>query len=76
MQELLTYAFDKDECTKNSFEIVEFLKTVTFPNNHIMVSSNVVSIFTNIPVDFTLYLIKMWWYKIENYTYTINRFTF
>lgn len=69
LAELLTYAFDKDEkYTKNSFEIVECLKTVTLPSNYIIVSLDAVSLFTNIPVDLTLDLIQKLWYKIEDYT--------
>lgn len=73
---LLNFAFLKDEkYVKNSFEFVDFIKTQTIPDNHMLVSLDVISLFTNIPIDLTNNIIKDRWHLIEiNTTITLDMF--
>lgn len=43
---------------KDSFQLATILKNMTLPPDHIMVSFDVVSMFTNIPIEFALDIIK------------------
>lgn len=61
-----TTTFDYN--VKNSLELVEFLKTVQLPPNYVMVSLDVVSLFTNIPKHLVLQIIKENWSHISAYT--------
>lgn len=53
---------------KNSFEFVEFTKTVELPESHALVSLDVVSLYTNIPKQLVLHIIKKNWQFISAYT--------
>lgn len=69
LSSLLTYCFDKDETyVKNSFEFVQFIKNFQLPDNYVLISLDVVNLFTNIPVDLTITHIKQSWDKIKPYT--------
>ena len=49
---------------KNSYDFVEFLNTIKVDDNESMVSFDVVSLFTKIPVDLTMEIAKK---RLESY---------
>lgn len=53
---------------KNSFEFVEFIKNVSLPPNHVLVSLDVTSLFTNIPKELVVKILKKNWLQISAYT--------
>lgn len=53
---------------KNSFEFVEFTKTVKLKEGYVLVSLDVVSLFTNIPKEFVLKILKKNWRFMSAYT--------
>lgn len=59
---------------KNSEDVVQRLKTVTLPEDHVLISLDVKSLFTNIPLELVLNIIEEQWSKISAFT-TID-FTF
>ncbi|XP_044757504.1 uncharacterized protein LOC123315739 [Coccinella septempunctata] len=69
LAQLLNHAFEKDDrYTRNSFELVEYLKTVTIPDRYILISLDVVSLYTNVPLDLAITIIEKKWGKIEPHT--------
>lgn len=77
LSKLINYAFIKDEFyTKNSFEIVSLLQGFKVPPNYVMVSLDVISLFTNIPTDLTVQiLIKKWNLIKPHCKLTLDEFT-
>lgn len=67
--EILKHGFIKDQKhVRNSFSVVETVKDICLPKGYILVSLDVVSLFTNIPTDLTLDIIKSRWNVIKNNT--------
>lgn len=52
----------------NSIDLVKTLNTVTLPNNYVLVSFDVTSLFTNIPKELVIKIIKEKWQFISSYT--------
>lgn len=50
---------------KNSIELVEELKKVAVPDNHVLISLDVTSLFTNIPKDLVLKIIDEDWNEMS-----------
>ncbi|XP_018360880.1 PREDICTED: uncharacterized protein LOC108759762 [Trachymyrmex cornetzi] len=50
---------------KNSFQLIDVLKNVHIDNNYSLVSLDVVSLFTNVPLDIALDCINEWWSSIS-----------
>lgn len=46
---------------KNSMELVNQIKTITVPDKHVLISLDVISLFTNIPKDLVLKIINEDW---------------
>lgn len=68
LSKLVNFAFEKDEYyTKNSFEMVSFIQNFQIPQNYILVSLDVKSLFTNIPIDLTTNLLINRWSIIKNH---------
>lgn len=68
LSNFLKHAFQLDSYhTKNSFELVAELQGVIIPENYILVSLDVVSLFTNIPTDLTIELVTERWQLIQDH---------
>ncbi|XP_044764491.1 uncharacterized protein LOC123321050 [Coccinella septempunctata] len=61
---LSTSVFD----VKNSFMLVEELKSTVVPDGYELVSLDVISLFTNIPKELVIKTIKDQWHYIKNFT--------
>lgn len=57
-----------ENSVKNSFQFVEFLKTQTVPENFVLASLDLVSMYTNIPIKLALEVISEKWEKIAPHT--------
>ena len=53
---------------KNSFEFIHKIKNLKIPNNYTMISLDVISLSTNIPLDLVLISIEKRWYCISKFT--------
>lgn len=53
---------------KNSFDFVDFIQEVTLPEKHILISLDVVSLFTNIPKQLVVDIVTKQWKYISAYT--------
>lgn len=53
---------------KNSFEFAEKTNDFQLPEDHVVVSLDVVSLFTNISLELTLHIIQEEWTRIEQHT--------
>lgn len=73
---LIECAFEKDQYyTKNSFEVVESLQGFQLPPNHVLVSLDVISLFTNIPTDLVITVLTKKWDLIKDKcTLTLQKF--
>jgi len=60
--------FIPDSNFKNSIEIVKKLKNTHIPADHVLVSLDVISLFTNVPIDLIMDLLDEKWYLIEYHT--------
>lgn len=60
---------------KNSQEAVQKLKSINLPDNYILISLDVKSLFTNIPKKLVIETIEEWWPRISEFT-TIDKKTF
>lgn len=66
---LLKHAYVIDDThTKNSFEFVTFIQNFKVPDNYVLLSLDVISLFTNIPTDLTTDIIKEKWHLIQDNT--------
>ncbi|XP_044766578.1 uncharacterized protein LOC123322665 [Coccinella septempunctata] len=76
LAELLINVFEKDEkYVKDSFQFVEDLANVSIPENFILVSLDVSSLFTNIPIELAVELVRRHWSKVEPHTrLTVDEF--
>ncbi|XP_062714296.1 uncharacterized protein LOC134291048 [Aedes albopictus] len=52
----------------NSFDFVKEMRNVTIRNDTILVSLDVVSLFTNVPVDFAVESVMLRWEEIQEFT--------
>lgn len=52
---------------KNSFQVVELLKNIEIPTNHILISLDVVSLFPSIPKELVIRKVEENWRWLENY---------
>lgn len=53
---------------RDTFSFVNFVQGVILPENYVLVSLDVISLFTNIPVDLVIELICLEWEKIKAHT--------
>lgn len=53
---------------KDSFHFKEKLKNIKIPNNYLLISLDVVSLYTNIPIALATKIIKRKWSEIKKYT--------
>lgn len=53
---------------RNSFDFKEFIENIMVPQDHVMVSFDIISLFTNIPTDLAINIINNKWKDIENHT--------
>ncbi|XP_050315966.1 uncharacterized protein LOC126750390 [Anthonomus grandis grandis] len=66
LSNILQHFFIKDErYVKNSFDFANYIKEQTVPEGYILVSLDVVSLFTNIPVDLVTDIITQKWHLIR-----------
>lgn len=69
LAKLLDHIFERDErYIKDSFEFVDSLKNILVPKGYILVSLDVTSLFTNIPISLAIELIKKYWVRVEQHT--------
>jgi len=55
-------------CWKNSNVLINKIQNIHIPDNYVLVSLDVTSLFTNVPIDKVLNIIDMKWPLIEHYT--------
>ena len=66
---ILTKAHSKPlSSIKNSQNLIEILSNLTFPENHIMISLDVTSLFTNVPTELVLKGMDRRWPLIKKVT--------
>nr|CAI5854710.1 unnamed protein product [Callosobruchus analis] len=53
---------------KDSWHFKEKIKNINIPNNYKIISLDVVSLYTNVPIDLALRIIETKWNDIEQYT--------
>lgn len=53
---------------KNSFQFKDFIDTIELNNNEQIISLDVVSMYTNIPIDLAKHILQEKWHKIEKFT--------
>ena len=53
---------------KNSFYLTKYISNLTISDNKVLLSLNVVSLFTNVPIDLVFEGIERRWYLIERKT--------
>nr|CAI5830742.1 unnamed protein product [Callosobruchus analis] len=70
MSDILKNAFDQDDYhVKDSFQFADFIRSQqSVPNNYILVSLDVQSLFTNIPTDLVVQIITQKWDTISAFT--------
>ena len=52
---------------KNSVEFIQKIRNIKIPENHVMMSLDVTSLFTNVPNDLVMNSIRARWQKIQQY---------
>lgn len=57
-----------DHYIKNSFEFKNFINDIYIPEDHILISLDVVSMYTNIPTNLAKLAIEKNWNNLKNYT--------
>lgn len=68
LSNLISHAFVRDQYhVKDSFEMVKYIQGFSIPDDHILISLDVISLFTNIPTDLTIELLKDRWSLIEDH---------
>lgn len=71
---LLTNAFVKDEYyVKNSFQFLQSITNIVLPEGYILVSLDVISLFTNVPIDLVVECIKENWDLLDNGSFTLDK---
>ncbi|XP_058817820.1 uncharacterized protein LOC131681126 [Topomyia yanbarensis] len=65
---ILQKSFNSEYNISDSFQFVEYIKQTTLPPNYVLVSFDVVSLFTNIPIELVTHDIIMEWSNIRNST--------
>lgn len=69
LSEILANVMGKNEHhIKDSWDFHNFIKNKKVPKNHILVSFDVVSLYTNIPIELAIKIITAKWNLIKNYT--------
>lgn len=69
LAKILNNIVDRDEYNvSNSMQVKERISRIKIPKDHILVSFDVVSLFTNIPVDLVYDIINIKWNKIKQFT--------
>lgn len=53
---------------KNSFELKKFIDKVTVPSDHILVSLDVISMYTNIPINLANEIVRDRWEELSQFT--------
>ena len=77
LTDILTQAYNKDNryFVKDSFEFASFINGLTLPEGYVLVSLDVTSLFTNIPIELVVNSIKRRWQSISNFcSLTLNEF--
>lgn len=57
-----------DYYIKDSFSFKEFIDNVSIPNHYKLVSLDVISLYTNIPIELVTKIIEEKWIQLKNYT--------
>ena len=67
---ILTEAYDNDNryFIKDSFDLARLLQNTPIPDNHILISLDVTSLFTNIPRDLVKTIVRSKWQTIRQHT--------
>ncbi|XP_055543162.1 uncharacterized protein LOC129728731 [Wyeomyia smithii] len=66
---ILQKAFTSEYNITDSFEFTRYINTITLPPNHVLVSFDVVPLYTNVPQDLILQTIKDRWPSISENTH-------
>lgn len=67
--EILKNIVGKTEANiKDSWEFIKYIKNKSIPDNHSIISLDVISLYTNIPIQLALSVIKNKWNEIEPHT--------
>ncbi|XP_055527416.1 uncharacterized protein LOC129720029 [Wyeomyia smithii] len=65
---ILQQAFISEYNISDSFEFARYINTITLPPDYVLVSFDVVSLFTNVPQDLIMQIIIHWWPSIRGKT--------
>ena len=57
-----------DYYVKNSFEFKNFIDRIHIPQNYILISLDVTSLYTNIPINLVKHIIDKEWHSLKNFT--------
>lgn len=77
LTDILTEAYNKDNryFVKDSFEFASFVNGFTLPEGYVLVSLDVTSLFTNIPIELVVNSIQRRWQSISNFcSLTLSEF--
>lgn len=53
---------------KDSWDLADVIRDITIPDNHILISLDVVSLYTNTPTDLAIDILKNRWTEIKEFT--------
>jgi hypothetical protein len=68
LAEILSRVDKSDFYIRDSFSFMEFITNVTVPSGHIMISLDVVSLFTKTPILMVKKMVRQRWDKIKSFT--------